>query len=364
MNDGDGNCKRRRKERFADEDLSDMNESSNDENSVLMSTHKRKTRTVLGFYDSVASASVNQTETQSPNHDKQSGLGPSWWDECNRPDYPEDEFKKVFRMSKSTFELICFELSSEGGASTLRNAISVKQRVAVCVWQLATGEPLRLVSKRFGLGISACRESVLEVCSAICSVLMPKYLRWPDVKSLRKIKEEFEVISWIPNVVGSMYRTHVPITPPKTCVAGYLNERQTEGNRKTSYSVTVQGVVDPRGVFTDVCIGWPGSMNDYQVLEKSSLYQRANCGLLNGVWVVGSWGLFSETLHKLGISGMNSVHQVVLGWPTRLQIVVAAAQGLCYMQDECLTPIIHHDVKSSNILLYSEFNAKSSNFGL
>ncbi|XP_016700141.1 probable serine/threonine-protein kinase PBL26 [Gossypium hirsutum] len=61
---------------------------------------------------------------------------------------------------------------------------------------------------------------------------------------------------------------------------------------------------------------------------------------------------------------MNSVHQVVLGWPTRLQIVVAAAQGLCYMQDECLTPIIHHDVKSRNILLYSEFNAKSSNFGL
>ncbi|MBA0722865.1 hypothetical protein Golax_003505, partial [Gossypium laxum] len=61
---------------------------------------------------------------------------------------------------------------------------------------------------------------------------------------------------------------------------------------------------------------------------------------------------------------MNSVHQVVLGWPTRLQIVVAAAQGLCYMQAECLTPIIHHDVKSSNLFLSSEFNAKSSNFGL
>ncbi|XP_016754869.2 protein ALP1-like [Gossypium hirsutum] len=290
MNDGEDNCKRRRKERFADEGFNDMNESSNDENSVLMSTHKKKTRTMLGFYDSVDSASVNQTETQSPNHDKQSGLGRSWWDECNRPDYPEDEFKKVFRMSKSTFELISFELSSEGDAFTLQNAISVKQRVAVCVWRLATGEPLRLVSKRFGLAISACRESVLEVCSAICSVLMPKYLGWPDVKSLRKIKEEFEVISWIPNVVGSMYTTHVPITAPKTCVAAYVNKRQTERNRKTSYSVTVQGVVDPRGVFTDVCIGWPGSMNNNQVLEKSALYHRANGGLLNGVWVVGSWG--------------------------------------------------------------------------
>lgn len=238
MNDGDDNCKRRRKQRFAD-----MYESSNHENSVLVSTHKRKTRTMLGFYDSVASASVNQTETQSPNHDKQSGSGRSWWDECNRPDYPEDEFKKVFRMSKSTFELICFELGSEGDASTLRNAITVKQRVAVCVWRLATGEPLRLVSKRFGLGISACRESVLEVCSAICSVLMPKYLQWPDVKSLRKIKEEFEAISSIPNVVGSMYTTHVPITPPKTCVApvaAYFNKRQTERNRKTSYSVMLE----------------------------------------------------------------------------------------------------------------------------
>lgn len=56
------------------------------------------------------------------------------------------------------------------------------------------------------------------------------------------------------------------------------------------FQVTVQGVVDPRGVFTDVCTGWPGSINDDQVLEKSALYQRANVGLLNGVWVVGSWG--------------------------------------------------------------------------
>jgi hypothetical protein len=39
-----------------------------------------------------------------------------------------------------------------------------------------------------------------------------------------------------------------------------------------------------------VCIGWPGSMPDDQVLEKSALHQRASGGLLKGVRIVGSTG--------------------------------------------------------------------------
>ncbi|XP_009767716.1 protein ALP1-like [Nicotiana sylvestris] len=216
----------------------------------------------------------------------------AWWDQCNSADFPEEEFKKAFRMGKDTFEMICNELSSVVAKENtmLRDAVPVKQRVAVCIWRLATGEPLRLVSKRFGLGISTCHKLVLEVCTAIRTVLMPKYLQWPDEEKMRNVKDEYEAMSGIPNVVGSMYTTHIPIIAPKISVAAYFNKRHTERNQKTSYSITVQGVVDPRGVFTDVCIGWPGSMPDDQVLEKSALFQRANTGLLNGVWIVGSSG--------------------------------------------------------------------------
>ncbi|CAK7353122.1 unnamed protein product [Dovyalis caffra] len=62
--------------------------------------------------------------------------------------------------------------------------------------------------------------------------------------------------------------------------------------------------------------------------------------------------------------GTSSVYHSVLDWPTRFQIAIGAAQGLCYMHHDCSTPIIHRDVKSSNILLDSEFQARIADFGL
>ncbi|KXG23129.1 hypothetical protein SORBI_3008G060200 [Sorghum bicolor] len=58
------------------------------------------------------------------------------------------------------------------------------------------------------------------------------------------------------------------------------------------------------------------------------------------------------------------VQRVPLDWPTRLIVAVGAAQGLCYMHHHCSPPIIHRDVKTSNILLDSEFRAKVADFGL
>jgi hypothetical protein len=313
-------------------DQEEQNHASNEEKILFEANHKKRIKTMVEYYGNIQDDHVEIPETERNKRKKSRAVAGAaavsaasngvaaikgikdakhgggaggqrrrlwvkdrdkeWWDDCNRSDYPEEEFKKAFRMSKSTFDSICEELNSVIAKedTTLRNAIPVRQRVAVCIWRLATGEPLRLVSKRFGLGISTCHKLVLEVCSAIRNVLMPKYLQWPDEDNLRKTKNEFESISGIPNVVGSMYTTHISIIAPKISVASYFNKRHTERNQKTSYSITVQGVVDPKGVFTDVCIGWPGSMPDDQVLEKSALFQRANGGLLKDVWLVGTSG--------------------------------------------------------------------------
>ncbi|TVU42374.1 hypothetical protein EJB05_08776, partial [Eragrostis curvula] len=53
-----------------------------------------------------------------------------------------------------------------------------------------------------------------------------------------------------------------------------------------------------------------------------------------------------------------------LSWHIRLKIALDAARGLEHLHEHCSPMIIHRDIKSSNILLDSDFNAKISDFGL
>ncbi|KAJ4766804.1 Proline-rich receptor-like protein kinase PERK4 [Rhynchospora pubera] len=53
-----------------------------------------------------------------------------------------------------------------------------------------------------------------------------------------------------------------------------------------------------------------------------------------------------------------------MDWPTRLKIALGSARGLAYLHEDCYPRIIHRDIKSANILLEMNFEAKVADFGL
>ncbi|XP_039125612.1 LOW QUALITY PROTEIN: G-type lectin S-receptor-like serine/threonine-protein kinase LECRK3 [Dioscorea cayenensis subsp. rotundata] len=56
--------------------------------------------------------------------------------------------------------------------------------------------------------------------------------------------------------------------------------------------------------------------------------------------------------------------EMKLEWNRRVKIILGVARGLLYLHEECITPIIHCDIKSQNILLDDNLVAKISDFGM
>ncbi|XP_030519322.2 probable L-type lectin-domain containing receptor kinase S.7 [Rhodamnia argentea] len=54
----------------------------------------------------------------------------------------------------------------------------------------------------------------------------------------------------------------------------------------------------------------------------------------------------------------------LLKWPHRLNIAVGLASVLTYLHQECEQQVIHRDIKTSNIMLDGNFNARLGDFGL
>ncbi|XP_074568993.1 receptor-like serine/threonine-protein kinase At1g78530 isoform X2 [Curcuma longa] len=103
-------------------------------------------------------------------------------------------------------------------------------------------------------------------------------------------------------------------------------------------------------------------------LDAMGDIKHRNIVCLHGYYVAPQFNLLIYELMPNGnldsfLHGKLS-KQSPLDWAARHRIAVGAARGLSYLHHDCIPHIIHRDIKSSNILLDQNMEARVSDFGL
>ncbi|KAG8070068.1 hypothetical protein GUJ93_ZPchr0006g44337 [Zizania palustris] len=73
-----------------------------------------------------------------------------------------------------------------------------------------------------------------------------------------------------------------------------------------------------------------------------------------------SWSNKAETEFSIEVEHAAECH---LGWERRMKIAIDSAEGITYLHHHATPHIIHRDIKASNILLDSNFQARVADFG-
>lgn len=105
--------------------------------------------------------------------------------------------------------------------------------------------------------------------------------------------------------------------------------------------------------------------------EREYLAEICTIGRLRHKNILQLQGWCHENEHLLLVYNYmanRSLHHFLNGgfldWKTRYKILTGLASALLYLHEECGDPVVHRDVKPSNVMLDSEFNPYLGDFGL
>lgn len=102
-------------------------------------------------------------------------------------------------------------------ANYIREPISVKERLAITLRFLASGDAQQSLSFQFKVGKSTVHKIVDEVCEAIWETLSPEYMRPSSSnEDWKRIAKDFLDIWNMPNCIGAIDGKHIAIRAPRT----------------------------------------------------------------------------------------------------------------------------------------------------
>nr|CAH7732404.1 unnamed protein product [Callosobruchus chinensis] len=177
-------------------------------------------------------------------------------------DQDEMHSENFLRMKTVDFDYLLEKVSSRirKKDTSMRRAITPKERLIITLRYLATGDSYRSLMYLFRVPANTISLIIPEVCQAIYDVLKDKFLKanWDNIADDFMQKWNF------PNCVGAIDGKHVNLKAPAN--SGSLNF-----NYKHSHSIVLLGLADANYQFTYINVGSAGRNSDGGVYVNSRL---------------------------------------------------------------------------------------------
>ncbi|CAM5083473.1 unnamed protein product [Natator depressus] len=193
-----------------------------------------------------------------------------WWDCIVLQVWDDSQWLRNFCMCKGTFMELCDLLSPalKHKNTKMRAALTVHKQVAIALWKLAMPDSYQSVGNQFGVGKSTVGVAVMQVANTITELLLSKVVTLGNVQV---ILDGFAAMGF-PNCGGAIDGTHIPILGPDHQDSQYIN-------RKGYFSMVLQALVDHKGCFTNINVGWLGKVHDARIFRNSGLFKWLQEGI-------------------------------------------------------------------------------------
>ncbi|XP_059661682.1 probable LRR receptor-like serine/threonine-protein kinase At1g12460 [Cornus florida] len=110
-------------------------------------------------------------------------------------------------------------------------------------------------------------------------------------------------------------------------------------------------------------IGRLGNLQHPNLVAFQGYYWSSSMQLILSEFIPN--GNLYDNLHGLNYPGTSTgVGNSELNWSRRFQIALGTARALAYLHHDCKPPVLHLNIKSTNILLDENYEGKLSDYGL
>ncbi|XP_071576145.1 uncharacterized protein [Temnothorax nylanderi] len=199
------------------------------------------------------------------------------------PRFNTKQFRENYRMLPSTFALLENRLGPIlAGDTGNKPCIPVRTQLLASLWLLATPDSFRSVGLKHDLAKSSVNASIQRVVAGL-NDMAKNIIKWPAGDHLDSVKQKFQRLSNMPNVIGAIDGCNISIEAPKEHSLHYKT-------RKRDYAVVLQAVCDSELRFTDCFAGYPGSVGDRRIFQNSDLFldaeRNVNALFPNGKYII------------------------------------------------------------------------------